>query len=194
MTELKLDTPLTIDQVDFRVQSINKGGYVTVLVYKDARVDMDRLDAVYGVHGWQRHHTRDNHNCIVSVWDSDKKQWIEKEDVGSESSTEKDKGLASDSFKRACVNLGIGRELYAYPNISIKLNGGGDKPTGTEWFINANKKDRFGNPSPQAGYNLKLQEWVWFSHFEENVLTYLAAKDWNNNLRFEWGVRPKVEK
>ena len=68
---------------------------------------------------WQRHHTRDNANCIVSIWDNDKKQWIEKEDTGTESFTEKEKGLASDSFKRACFNFGIGRELYSAPFIWI---------------------------------------------------------------------------
>ena len=53
---LKLNTPLTIEEIDFRVQSINKGGYATILAYKDARVDMNRLDAVYGVGYWQRKH------------------------------------------------------------------------------------------------------------------------------------------
>lgn len=54
MENLKLNTPLKIEEVDFRVQSVNKGGYATILAYKDARVDMNRLDAVYGVDGWQK--------------------------------------------------------------------------------------------------------------------------------------------
>jgi hypothetical protein len=56
---------------------------------------------------WQRKHTRDNANCIVEIWDSDKNQWISKEDTGTESYTEKEKGQASDSFKRACFNWGM---------------------------------------------------------------------------------------
>ena len=68
---------------------------------------------------WMRHHSRDNANCTVSIWDSEKAQWIEKEDTGTESYTEKEKGLASDSFKRACFNWGIGRELYTAPFIWI---------------------------------------------------------------------------
>jgi hypothetical protein len=68
---------------------------------------------------WMRHHTRDNANCIVAIWDEGKKQWIEKEDTGTESNTEKEKGLASDSFKRACFNWGIGRELYTAPNMFV---------------------------------------------------------------------------
>jgi hypothetical protein len=69
---------------------------------------------------WQRHHSRDNANCTVSIWDTEKQQWISKEDTGTESNTEAEKGLASDSFKRACFNWGIGRELYTAPFIWIK--------------------------------------------------------------------------
>ena len=47
------------------------------------------------------------------------KQWVSKEDTGTESFTEKEKGLASDSFKRACFNWGIGRELYTAPFIWV---------------------------------------------------------------------------
>ncbi|MFQ9151613.1 MAG: hypothetical protein ACLR6B_08925 [Blautia sp.] len=53
---------------------------------------------------WQRFHSRDNANCTVSIWDDDRKIWVSKEDTGKESYTEKEKGLASDSFKRACFN------------------------------------------------------------------------------------------
>lgn len=80
---------------------------------------MDILDEKFGVFGWQRHHNRENANCIVSIWDAEKKQWIEKEDTGTESYTEKEKGLASDSFKRACFNVGIGRELYTAPDMFV---------------------------------------------------------------------------
>ena len=49
----KLSAPLSIDQIDFRIQSINKGGYATVLAYKDARVDMQRLDDSVGPLNWK---------------------------------------------------------------------------------------------------------------------------------------------
>ena len=42
--------------------------------------------------------------------------------MGTESYTEKEKGQSSDSFKRACVNLGIGRALYTAPNIFFFTN------------------------------------------------------------------------
>lgn len=43
-------------------------------------------------------------------------------DVGTESYTEKEKGQASDSFKRACVSVGIGRELYTAPFIWVSAS------------------------------------------------------------------------
>ena len=105
-------------EIDCRPATINEKG-ISLLLYKDARVDQDILDETVGPMNWQRKHSRDNANCIVSIWDEDKKQWIEKEDTGTESNTEKEKGLASDSFKRACFNWGIGRELYTAPFIWI---------------------------------------------------------------------------
>ena len=106
------------DEIDCRIATVSQNG-LSLLLYKNARVDQNILDETVGPMGWQRRHCRDNANCIVSIWDEEKHQWIEKEDTGTESNTEKEKGLASDSFKRACFNWGIGRELYAAPFIWI---------------------------------------------------------------------------
>ena len=105
---------LTASQIEARIATISEKG-ASLLLYKDARCDMNILDSAVGALNWKREHTRDNANCIVSIWDEAKSQWISKEDTGSESFTEKEKGLASDSFKRACFNWGIGRELYTAP-------------------------------------------------------------------------------
>lgn len=109
---------LRADEIECRVSTVSENG-VSLLLYKDARCDMNILDETVGPMNWQRTHCRENANCIVSVWDEEKEQWIEKEDTGTESFTEKEKGLASDSFKRACFNWGIGRELYTAPFIWI---------------------------------------------------------------------------
>lgn len=109
---------LRADEIECRVNQINEK-FLTLLLFKDARCDMNILDETVGPMNWQRKHTRDNANCIVSIWDDEKKQWVEKEDTGTESNTEKEKGLASDSFKRAGFNWGIGRELYTAPFIYI---------------------------------------------------------------------------
>lgn len=110
---------LRADEIECRVAQVTENG-VSILLYKDARCDQNILDETVGEFGWQRQHTRDNANCVVSIWDDKKQQWIGKEDTGTESNTEKEKGLASDSFKRACFNWGIGRELYTAPFIWIR--------------------------------------------------------------------------
>lgn len=110
---------LTADEIEVRVALAKQNG-VSLLLYKDARVDQNILDETVGPFNWMRSHNRDNANCVVSIWDGEKKQWISKEDTGVESNTEKEKGLASDSFKRACFNWGIGRELYTAPFIWVK--------------------------------------------------------------------------
>lgn len=111
--------PLKESEIDVRVQSVTEKGCI-LLLYKDARCDMNILDETVGPLNWKREHTRDNANCIVSLWDDEKKHWVSKEDTGTESNTEKEKGQASDSFKRACFNWGIGRELYTSPFIWVK--------------------------------------------------------------------------
>lgn len=110
---------LRADEIDCRIGTISERG-LSLLLYKDARCDMNVLDETVGPLNWKREHTRDNQNCVVSIWDSEKKEWISKEDTGTASNTEAEKGLASDSFKRACVNWGIGRELYTAPFIWVK--------------------------------------------------------------------------
>ena len=109
---------LRADEIDCRIATVTQYG-VQLLLYKDARCDQNILDETVGSMNWQRSHTRDNANCIVSIWDEKKEQWISKEDTGTESFTEKEKGLASDSFKRACFNWGIGRELYSAPQMFV---------------------------------------------------------------------------
>lgn len=116
---------LTAEEVECRVAHVNQyKDECTLLLYKDARCDMNILDATVGPMNWQREHVlidgqlfckvgiREEHENYVTgfVW---------KEDVGTESNTEAEKGRASDSFKRACFNWGIGRELYTAPQIVV---------------------------------------------------------------------------
>ena len=109
---------LRADEIECRVNTVKQNG-CSLLLYKDARCDMNILDETVGAMHWQRAHTRDNANCTVSIYDEERGVWVSKEDTGTESNTEKEKGLASDSFKRACFNWGIGRELYTAPFIWI---------------------------------------------------------------------------
>ena len=133
--------PLKADEIDCRVSTISEKG-LSLLLYKDARVDQNILDETFGIFGWQRSHQLigDRLYCTVSVKNPETGEWISKQDVGTESYTEKEKGQASDSFKRACFNLGIGRELYTAPfiwitpdNYNVKKNQAG-KPTTYDRF------------------------------------------------------------
>ena len=117
---------LRADEIDVRVNTVEPT-WCTVLLYKDARVDMYILDEMYGVGYWQRQHEVINGNlfCTISIWNKDIQQWVKKQDVGTESMSAKEKGEASDSFKRAGVNIGIGRELYTTPkSMFISLSAG----------------------------------------------------------------------
>lgn len=119
---------LTAGEIECRVAQTGKGKnapWCQILIYKDARVDQKLLDEVVGPMNWKDSYEVINGQlyCTVSIWDSSKKEWISKQNVGTESNTEKEKGQASDAFKRACFNWGIGRELYTAPKdvfISLK--------------------------------------------------------------------------
>lgn len=114
---------LTAEEIDVRIGSINAYG-VSLLLYKDARVDMTLLDETVGPLNWKREHQSIDGKlyCIVSIKNPETDEWISKMDVGTESYTEKEKGECSDSFKRCCVNWGIGRELYSAQNIFFYSN------------------------------------------------------------------------
>ena len=121
MENLKFRT-LNADEIECRVGTVSDNG-VSLLMYKDARVDMRLLDEVVGCMNWKREHQIINGNlyCTVSIYNAETKEWVSKQDVGVESNTEKEKGQASDAFKRACFNWGIGRELYTCPFVWVNL-------------------------------------------------------------------------
>ena len=130
---------LEAEEIECRVGTISEKG-LSLLLYKDARVDQKILDEVFGVLGWSRSHQQigDSIYCTVSVRD-DEGHLITKQDVGTESFTEAVKGAASDSFKRACFNFGIGRELYSAPFIWISSEKTDIRHDGKKYI----SKDRF---------------------------------------------------
>jgi hypothetical protein len=118
---------LRADEIDVRVAQAKENG-VSLLLYKDARVDMSILDETVGPENWQRRHYECKGNLFCSVGIREGTEWIWKDDAGAESNTEKEKGESSDSFKRACVNWGIGRELYTSPFIWVSAEKTDIKP------------------------------------------------------------------
>ena len=168
---------LRADEIDCRVSTINERG-LTLLLYKDARVDQSILDETFGVFGWQRSHQMigDRLYCTVSVRDPETGEWISKQDVGTESNTEREKGQASDAFKRASFNLGIGRELYTAPFIWI--------PSGSY----TESKGRNGNPTTYDKFLVTLVE------VADGKITALEIKNQKTGrVVFSLGKPKKVE-
>lgn len=167
---------LRADEIECRVQTVKQNG-CSLLLYKDARCDMRILDEVFGPMGWERQHELINGNlfCTVRVWDIEKQMWISKQDVGTESYTEKEKGQASDSFKRACFNIGIGRELYTSPFIWIKLGQDEVEKKGNSYSI----KTKF-----------KLKE---IAYNDNKEIVKLVITDDKGKVRYQLGRNSKVE-
>lgn len=165
---------LNPNEIDCRVQTAKENG-CSLLLYKDARCDMKILDEAFGTMNWKRSHQLINGNlfCTVEIWDEVKNMWISKQDVGTESYTEKEKGQSSDSFKRACFNIGIGRELYTAPFIWINL-------AKDEVY---KKKDNYGVKTKfsvlDIGYN------------EDREINKLTIIDNKNKVRYELGKNAK---
>lgn len=174
---------LKASEIECRVGQCKENG-CSLLLYKDARVDMNLLDETVGSMNWKREHVLIDGNiyCTVSIWDENKKEWVSKQDVGTEANTEKEKSRASDSYKRACFNIGIGRELYTSPFIWIPL--AKEEVTGN----NGRYMPKTSFTVDQIGYD------------ENREINMLVIKDRNGKERFSFGkgksqVAPKkVEK
>lgn len=130
---------LRADEIEVRVAQVTEKG-AQLLLYKDSRCDKRILDETFGIYGWKNDFKEilGNLFCTVSVYDAEKNVWIDKTDCGVESFSEKEKGQASDAFKRACFNLGIGRELYTKIFYFVKVPKKNTK--GKYELVNKNEK------------------------------------------------------
>lgn len=111
------------DDIEVRVQQVTEKG-CSLLLYKNARVDMRLLDEAVGNENWEDDYESVGGMlfCAVSIrceLPSGEVTWVTKKDTGSPSNLEPEKGHASDAFKRACFKWGIGRELYTAPFIWV---------------------------------------------------------------------------
>jgi hypothetical protein len=171
---------LRADEIDCRVQSVKRGKNdvgAVLLLYKDARADMKILDETFGIFGWTREHIEIGGNmfCTIKVRNPDTGEWIAKQDVGTESNEEKQKGEASDSFKRAATNIGIGRELYTSPFIWVILDKG-------EYY----EKDGKLRASPSLKFIVSE-----ISYSKDRVIDKLMLKDGKGQARFTFYNKEK---
>lgn len=170
---------LRSDEIDVRIAQIEKT-WCTLLLYKNARTDMNILDETLGAMNWQRTHEVINGNlfCNIDIWDEDKKQWVRKQDVGVESYTEKEKGESSDSFKRAGTNVGIGRELYTSPTIFVTPR----KDMGSIRKADDESNEFF---EKNGKYTTKTRFYVDYISYEGRNIQGLVIRDHKGNIRFE---------
>lgn len=117
--------PLRAEEIEVRVDTCNEKG-VSLLLYKDARVDRAILDETVGTMNWQSrfYECKGNLFCSVGIRQNSENNplsdaWVWKDDCGAPSNMEAEKGEASDAFKRACFKWGIGIELYTAPFIWV---------------------------------------------------------------------------
>lgn len=171
--------PLRAEEIEVRVGQVGEKG-VSLLLYKDARCDKRILDETFGIMGWANAYTeiKGNLYCSIMIYDDKTGMWIQKCDCGVESNTEKEKGEASDAFKRAAFNIGIGRELYTKIFIFV--------PVETEKMQN-------------GGYKLKDKFKKWHvaairTNEETEKIEYLQIADTKTKeIVFTWG-KPQAEK
>ena len=192
---------LRADEIECRVSVINEKG-LSLLLYKDARVDQRILDETFGAFGWKRSHQCIDGNlyCTVEVLDKETGEWVAKQDVGTMGYTEKEKSQASDSFKRACFNWGIGRELYSAPFIWVPAGKAviqmkEDKDKKKHYYCN----DRFNVDSIAYNENREISELVIINdkgqtvyqmkatdkNSKENTGTENSKNQQNGNLKKE---------
>lgn len=167
---------LKAEEIECRVNQI-ESNWCSLLLYKDARCDMNILDETVGATHWERDHKelKGNIYCGVSIYDSEKDDWITKWDAGAETYTEKEKGEASDSFKRACVNWGIGRELYTSPQIFILPRKDMVKK-GKEHEFFKNDKDKY---ATKTRFSVE-----YIGYDENNAIKDLIIRDEKGHIRF----------
>lgn len=168
--------PLRADEIECRIGSVGAKGF-TMLLYKDARCDMNILDETVGEFNWQRDHKeiKGTVYCGVGIngrGQSTHDEWMWKWDAGAESYTEKEKGEASDSFKRACVNWGIGRELYTAPLIFIRAK---TEPVGNGYRL-SDKRDGYGYKVAQIEYEGGRISHLVITKNGTQVFTFTADK------------------
>ena len=173
----KLEFPLlTADEILVRQGNVSSNGTgCSLLLYKDARVDMKLLDQVVGPYNWQNGY-EDIKGVLyawISIYDEEKNIWIKKMDCGTETVAEKEKGESSDAYKRAGFRWGIGRELYTAPFIWIPAS-----------------KTKINGKKVEDSFNVDAIE------YEDRKISYLVIKNKKGNVVFVHGkpAKGKAEK
>lgn len=169
---------LRADEIEARIATVTDKG-CQILLYKNARCDMNILDETVGPFNWQRDHKelKGNMYAGISIFDENKGIWVTKWDCGAESNTEAEKGEASDSFKRAGFNWGIGRELYTSPFVWFK----------SEQLKTLYQDDKTKKWKCTDSFSVEAVEYV------ENKMSYLKVVNNKSKEVFVWGRSKELQ-
>ena len=118
-----------------------------VMIYKTARADLQVLDETFGVFGWKNNYyqVKNTMVCSISIWDEEKKQWINKDNGGDDDfNTEQIKAELSDSMKRAGFNVGIGRKLYTLNKLYMVIEISDENTTKGRYAVQDIEYDKLG--------------------------------------------------
>lgn len=156
--------PLTPQQIEVRPTNTKNKGRASLLLYIDSRAAAEILDDTFGAFNWQIEYKPINDKIYgrLSILNTITNQWVAKEDTGSESNIEADKGQASDILKRCLARWGC-NFLYSAPEITI------------------NCPDKY-------YYNDKLSMSFKVSEIEyiDKKISQLTIVDKFNNIVFNW--------
>ena len=155
---------LEANELEVRVGE-KKNGYMTLLIFKDSRVDMDILDETVGNENWSTTYDRvgDTLICRLGIYSNKHNAFIYKAAAGAPSNFEAIKGEQSDALKRAGFVWGIGRGLYSAPKIHI--------------------------PESNATHSVS-----YIGYDEKGKIKDLTIVDWNDEVVFEFKDGKEVVK
>ena len=112
---------LTPNQIEVRPTATTPKGQCTLLLYIDSRCASNILDETVGAFNWSIEYKSIGDKVFgrLSIYDEERNIWVHKEDTGSASEFEADKGLSSDILKRCLARWGCDC-LYTAPKIKIQ--------------------------------------------------------------------------
>jgi hypothetical protein len=122
-----LKKPFKPDEVQWRITATLNEPRGLAVPYLDSRAIQNRLDEVIGRENWQNSYTvqpmiKDNaFISTISIFCEERGEWISKSNGAGSSNIEPIKGGLSDAFKRAASMWNIGRYLYEFSGVWVKL-------------------------------------------------------------------------
>lgn len=126
-----ISAPLPPYEVSLSVKKVirkNDKLYVLCLLHKTSRADMYILDQAFSPAGWSSEielidkevgNKITTYYCRCTLTIKTNGEVVKRSDMGEGNSL---KAAASDAFKRACFQLGIGRHLYYMPQIWLTFD------------------------------------------------------------------------